>query len=414
MHGLVAVDNNRKVLRPAIIWCDSRAVEIGNQAFSKLGKAVCLEHLLNSPGNFTASKLKWVKDNEPDLFKRIDKILLPGDYIAMRLTGEAVTTESGLSEGILWDFKKNELAKFLLAYFGIPADIIPPTVPTFSVQGYVTKDAAEELGFRKGIKVSYRAGGQSNNALSLQDLNPGEVAANAGTSGVIYGILNKAVFDPLSRVNTFVHVNHCLEKPRYGILLCLNGTGILYSWLKNNIMTVNEMSLSYDDMNNQASLASPGSGGLMILPFGNGAERTLENKNIGAAFWGLDFNKHNKAHILRAAQEGIIFALNYGFEIMKTMGVRVETVKAGRSNMFLSSLFTKIFSTVIGAPIEIFNTDGSQGAARGAGIGAGIYTNENAFIGLKTVKVVEPDKNMTSFYQETYAKWSEILNNYIG
>jgi xylulokinase len=408
MHGLVVVDKNKEVLRPSIIWCDSRAVQIGEQAAADIGEKKCLKSLFNLPGNFTASKLKWVMENEPDVYSRIDKIMLPGDYIAMKMTGEIKTTPSGLSEGIMWDFDKDGLAEFVLENYGISDVLVADRVPTFSVQGELTKEAAGELGLKAGTKVSYRAGDQPNNALSLSVLQPGEIAVTAGTSGVVYGVSDKKNYDQRSRVNVFVHVNHSVENPRYGVLLCLNGTGILNSWLKHNF--VDGEGLDYEQMNELAAQVPVGSDGLVILPYGNGAERTLENRNIGASVHGWNFNVHKKAHFLRAAQEGIVFALNYGLGIMRDMGITLTTVKAGNANMFLSPLFAEAFATVTQATVELYNTDGSQGAARGAGIGAGIYTNpDEAFVGLEPVQTIEPNKKLTSLYQKAYQRWEDVL-----
>jgi xylulokinase len=410
MHGLVIVDKNKEVLRPAIIWCDSRAVEIGKKALKGIGEKKCLSHLLNSPGNFTASKLKWVEDNEPKVYAKIHKMMLPGDYIAMKMTGEIRTTPSGLSEGIMWDFKKQGLADLIMEYYRIPEELVAEVVPTFSVQGNLTKEAANTLGLKAGTIVSYRAGDQPNNALSLNVLNPGEIAATAGTSGVVYGITSEAKYDAKSRVNTFVHVNHEPKKPRYGVLLCVNGTGILNSWLKHNTG-----SSDYPEMDAMAEKAPVGSDGLVILPFGNGAERTLENRNIGASVHGLNFNTHNRSHLLRAAQEGIVFALNYGVEIMRKVGVKAKTVRAGHANMFLSPLFSEAFATVTGSRVELFKTDGSQGAARGAGIGAGLYRGpEDAFVGLTPVKTVEPNRKLSSAYADAYKNWEQVLKQQLS
>jgi xylulokinase len=411
MHGLVCLDRNGRVLRPAIIWCDSRAVEIGERAFTDLGSRRCLESLLNSPGNFTASKLAWVRENEPEIFAEIESILLPGDYIAYRLTGTLNTTPSGLSEGILWDFPKGELASFLLEYYGIPRAMIPQTVGNFAVQGELSRASADRLGLKAGIPVSYRGGDQPNNALSLNVLHPGEVAATAGTSGVVYGVGDRVVHDPSSRVNTFVHVNHTQEAPRYGTLLCVNGTGILNSWLKHQLMAGRAdageaaAEAAYDRMNDLAASVPVGAEGLVVLPYGNGAERTLENRNPGASILGLDLNRHTRAHLLRSAQEGIVFALKYGLQIMEGMGLSIEAVRAGAANMFLSPLFTEAFATVCGAAVELYNTDGSQGAARGAGIGAGFYDMHSAYTGLKRVHVVTPNAALAAAYQEAYEKW---------
>lgn len=410
MHGLVLVDRDMKVLRPSIIWCDSRAVPIGEKAFEEIGPEKCLSHLLNSPGNFTASKLKWVKDNEPNTYAKIHKAMLPGDYIAMMMTGRITTTPTGLSEGILWDFQEQTLASLVLENYGISPELIPTVVPTFSIQGELTAKAAAELGLKPGVKIAYRAGDQPNNALSLNVLNPGELAATAGTSGVVYGVGDKPNYDPKSRVNTFVHVNHGNNQPRYGTLLCLNGTGILNRWLKSLLSGT----LNYEEMNDLAGQAPVGSNGLLILPFGNGAERILENRNPGAQIHGLDFNIHDRTHMLRAAQEGIVFALHYGMEIMRSMEIAIRTVRAGHTNMFLSPLFTEAFSTISGAVVELYNTDGSQGAARGAGIGAGIYPDfKSAFSGLKTLKVIEPNPGLKQNYQDAYALWLEVLQKNI-
>ncbi|MEJ2647507.1 MAG: FGGY family carbohydrate kinase [Sedimentisphaerales bacterium] len=407
MHGLVVVDKNQQVLRPSIIWCDSRAVPFGEKAMIKIGEEICLKSLFNLPGNFTITKLLWVKENEPDIYSKIDKIMLPGDYIAMKMTGDVKTTPSGLSEGIIWDFEKEQLADFVLDSFDVSSELIADRVPTFSNQGELTSEAAQELGLKAGTKVSYRAGDQPNNALSLSVLEPGEVAVTAGTSGVVYGVSDQKNYDKLSRVNVFLHVNHTAENPRYGVLLCVSGTGILNSWLKHNFV---KEGMDYPQMNELAAEAPVGSDGLVILPYGNGAERTLENKNIGASVHGWNFNTHKKAHFLRAAQEGIVFALNYGLGIMENIGIKLKTVKAGHANMFLSPLFAEAFATITGASVELYKTDGSQGAARGAGIGAGIYKGpEDAFVGLEPVKTIEPNDKLTAQYKKAYENWETVL-----
>lgn len=407
MHGLVLVDKQQKVLRPAIIWCDSRAVPYGEKAFRELGQERCLSHLLNSPGNFTAAKLAWVKDKEPGLFEKIDKILLPGDYIALRLSGEAVTTASGLSEGIFWDFKNHQPADFILDYWGIDRDRIPEILPSFSEQGRLLASSAGELGLSKATPICYRAGDQPNNALSLNVFNPGEMAATAGTSGVVYGLNDNLAYDPKSRVNSFAHVNHSAEASRIGVLLCINGTGILNAWLKRNSASNN---LSYAQLNELAAQAPIGADGISILPFGNGSERMLENKASSCSIHGLQFNSHSQAHLLRAAQEGIVFAFAYGMEIMQSMGINTRLIRAGHANMFLSPLFRESLATLSGASIELYDTDGSIGAARGAGIGAGIYsTPQEAFGKLKRIARINPRPSEQPAYLEAYNRWKQYI-----
>jgi len=403
MHGLVCVDKNQKVLRPAIIWCDSRAVPYGNAALAAIGAEKCLSHLMNSPGNFTAAKLAWVKENEPDLYAKIDKIMLPGDWLAMKLTGEARTTISGFSEGIFWDFKNAEPCGFLLNHFGFDKKILPEIVPTFGVQGHLSVTAAADFGLKAGTPVSYRAGDQPNNALSLNVRNPGEIAATAGTSGVVYGVTDKKQFDPQSRVNTFAHVNHSADNPRLGVLLCINGAGILKAWVKRLLGNI-----SYDEINTLAGTVPAGSDGLTILPFGNGAERVLGNCNPGAQIAGLDFNRHTRAHLCRAVQEGVAFAFMYGMDVMKETGIETKTIRAGFANMFMSDVFCQTLAGVSGATIELYDTDGALGAARGAGFGAGIYRSlDEAFQTLEKRNEFSPDAGS---YAQAYTLWKKHLN----
>ena len=412
MHGLVCVDKDQQVLRDSIIWCDSRAVPYGEKAFNRLGAEQCLGHLLNSPGNFTAAKLAWVKENEPALYEKIYKVMLPGDYIAMKLSGEINTTISGLSEGMFWDFKEKAPAKFLLDEFGFNEDLIADIVPTFSVQSTVSKAAAEELGLKEGTPISYRAGDQPNNALSLNVFNPGEIASTAGTSGVVYGVLGEVNYDKLSRVNTFAHVNYTQELDRLGVLLCINGTGILNAWVRRNVAPEG---ISYADMNVMMENVPIGSEGVTIIPFGNGAERVLENREIGCSINGVNFNKHSKAHIMRAAQEGIVFSFCYGMEIMEKMGMDIRKIHAGRANMFLSEIFRNTLAGVSGATIELYETDGSVGAAKGAGMGCGLYrNNDEAFATLKKLAVIEPDEAKRGEYLNAYARWKETLAKTLG
>lgn len=402
MHGLVLVDKQLQVLRPSIIWCDSRAVPYGNRAFEMLGKDFCLQHLLNNPGNFTAAKLSWVKENEPDIFERTYKFMLPGDYIAMRMTGEVRTTVPGLSEGILWDFKENRVSESLLSQLGIPADLIADLVPSFGEQGRLTVEAAAELGLAPGTPICYRAGDQPNNALSLNVLNPGEVAATAGTSGVVYGISDQVCTDPKSRINIFAHVNHNTNAPRLGVMHCTNGVGIQNAWMKRMVAP----GKSYEQFNEMAAQAPIGSDGVSVLPFGNGAERILENRQIGASIHGLNFNNHNANTLARAAQEGVAFSFKYGMDIMQQAGMDAKVIRAGHANMFLSPIFQTTLSTIANAVIELYDTNGAMGAAIGAALGCGYYaTPEEAFRTLRKLAVVEPDVANKSAYLEAYERW---------
>lgn len=443
MHGLVIVDKEQAVLRNAIIWCDGRAIPLGDAAFNAIGEERCLSHLLNSPGNFTAAKLAWVKENEPQIYGRIHKIMLPGDFIAMKLTGNITTTTSALSEGIFWDFREAGVSKDVMNHFGFSDALIPPIQPLFSSHGEVKSDVAERLSLTKGIPVAYKAGDQPNNAFSLNVLNPGEVAATAGTSGVIYGVSDNLRYDQQSRINSFAHVNHytqvskdkikssdsltpslsLMEKQssgakvangvlggevRIGVLLCINGTGIFNRWIRNTVGAHH----SYESLNTEAAQVAVGANGLMALPFGNGAERMLNNRLIGAHFHHVDFNVHTAAHLVRAAQEGIAFSFRYGLDIMRENGMSPAIIRAGRANMFLSDVFTQAFVNATGVPVELYQTDGSVGAALGAGVGAGIFAEPGAaFAGRKPLGLIEPTQ--TEIYEGLYQQWKNLLHTHL-
>jgi xylulokinase len=403
MHGLVLVDKRQKVLRDSIIWCDSRAVPIGEEALTMIGKDRCSCSLLNSPGNFTASKLYWVKKNEPKTYEQVYKMMLPGDFVAMKLTGDITTTRSALSEGIFWDFEKNEVSKDVMNHFGFDPNILPTIQQVFSSHGYLSVEVARELSLKPGIPISYKAGDQLNNAVSLNVLQPGEVAATAGTSGVIYAVTDNLFSDKHSRVNAFAHVNHSDKERRLGVLLCINGTGIMNRWIKDLSGT------GYEQMNQVASDIEPGCGGLIVFPFGNGAERMLENIIVGAHIVNIDLNKHSKAHLFRATQEGIVFSFRYGLDIMRENGIQPAVIRVGRANMFLSDLFCDAFVNATGVSVEIYENDGSVGAAIGAGIGAGIYTSaRDAFTKFNFTRRIDPTD--TGEYDGIYQRWrSELL-----
>ena len=412
MHGLVVVDKTKKLLRPSIIWCDSRAVDLGERAFRSIGQNYCLTHLLNSPGNFTASKLAWVKTNEPEIFDQIYKIMLPGDYFVMKLTGEITTTKSGLSEGVFWDYENECISEEVLNVYDISKELIPEIVPSIGSALKVQKELATKLGLNEDVKITYRAGDQPNNAFSLNVLNEGEIAATAGTSGVIYAVSNKKTYDIKSRINTFVHVNDAQNKPSNGVLICVNGTGILYSWLKKLLNTKN-LNIDYAEMNEMVKSVPVGAEGLLCLPFGNGSERIFENKLIGSHLLNLDFNQHETGHILRAAVEGIIYALNLGFEMLSDLNINRNTIRAGNANLFLSDIFKTIFANVTDTPLEIFNTDGATGAARGAALGYGIFeTMEEAFDDLQLLEVIEPNSELSSIYKESFEGWKETISKH--
>ncbi len=406
MHGLVLLNKQGESLRNAIIWCDSRAVEIGQHALLTLKEEKFLKHHLNSPGNFTASKLKWVKEYEPNIFEKAHYLMLPGDFVSYRFTGEANTTISALSEGIFWNFREKNISNTLLNHYGFDRNLIPDVHSVFEDHGKILPTVAHELGLSTDVRVTYKAGDQPNNALSLGALEPGEVAATAGTSGVIYGVTDQLVHDEHSRVNTFAHVNYSRELPRLGVLLCINGTGITNSWIRQ----ITGASQSYEQMNAIAENSPIGSKKLYTLPFGNGAERMLRDRVLQASVNEIDFNRHTQAELFRSVQEGVAFSFRYGLDILRANGMMPSNIRAGNANMFLSDVFCQAFVGVTNTPLELYENDGSAGAAIGAGIGAKVYKDATEGIkNLASKSSIEPKKLETEQYEEHYQNWKKLL-----
>jgi len=383
MHGLVCINEMGAILRDAIIWCDSRAVDIGEKCFKSLGSDYCLNHLLNSPGNFTASKLAWLAENEAATYERIHKIMLPGDYIAWKMTGKIQTTISGLSEGVFWDFKRNDISEVLLEDLNIDRELLPDIVENFTTQGRLTEEAANQLGLTVGIPITYRAGDQPNNALSLNVLKPGQVAATGGTSGVVYALTDKARADEKSRINA-------------------------YRWIKEQFGAE-----SYSAMEQQAERIPVGSEGLRILPFGNGAERLLENLETGAQINNLQLNIHKAGHFYRAGLESIAFAFAYGLEMMMPLMGETDTIRAGNDNLFQSDVFSTTLATILDVEIEIIETTGSLGAAVASGINEGSVRNlEGKLSNLNKLKSYVPAVDQKP-YLEAYELWRTDLKQFL-
>ncbi len=410
MHGLVLTDEKLEVLRPSIIWCDSRAAQVGREIYNKKGSAFFHSRILGSPGNFTASKLKWVQQNEPDLFEKAAYMMLPGDYLAAKFSGVAQTSKSGLSEAALWDFKKGALATDVLEAMGLSESIIPEVVSNFGHQAQIAKHVATQLGLSKDVKITYRAGDQPNNALSLHVNEPGEIATTAGTSAVIYSVTDQDSFDPENRVNTFLHVNDEQDLKRNGVLLCINGSGILYQWLRKTVSAGSKDLVSYNFLNDQAARVKAGSDGLRFYPFGNGVERIFNNKDASSGLQNLNFNRHETPHLIRAACEGIVFSMNYGFEIMQKIGAGGQRVKATHANLFLSPVFREIFVNTTQTTLELYETNGAEGAARGAAYGFGHYKNlTEANEGLTLISTLEPQKEQGNIYSDWYQTWKNNI-----
>ncbi|SFC91088.1 xylulokinase [Zunongwangia mangrovi] len=412
MHGLVLTDRDLNPVRPSIIWCDSRAAAIGDKAFEEIGEEQCHDMILGSPGNFTASKLKWVKENEPEIYQKAAYMMLPGDYIAACFSEKPQISKGGLSEGMLWHFKEQRLATEILDHYGISEDLIPEVVSNFGDQAVISSTVAKELGLSEDVKITYRAGDQPNNAMSLNVLSPGEIATTAGTSAVIYSVSENHSFDRKNRINTFLHVNNTVDEIRNGVMVCINGSGILYQWLRNILSSGREKIVDYEYLNEMASKSKPGSEGLLFHPFGNGVERIFQNKEVSSGISNLNFNIHKTPHLVRAACEGIVFAMNYGFEIMQEVGASGKTVRAGKDNLFLSPVFQEIFVNTTNTTLQLYKTNGADGAARGAAYGYGHYESlEDAFESLECLQTIKPQPELVETYKSIYNNWKKAIKN---
>ena len=404
MHGLIVLDKNRQILRPAIIWCDSRATIQGEKLYKSLGATYCQQRLLNAPGNFTAAKLSWIRENEPEIFGQIDTIMLPGDFLAFKLTGEIFTTISGLSEGTFWDFENHEPAEKLLNCVQGSGEILPKLTDTFGLQGNLTTKAAHALNLPSDIPLWYRAGDQPNNALALGVSAPGEVAASGGTSGVVYGIADAHINDTKNRINSFAHVNHSKPETRLGVLLCINACGILYRWIRQNIGN----SATYDQLELLAAQSMVGAQGLSFLPFGNGGERMLLFKNESAQLYGLDLNRHERKDLIRAGLEGVAFSFVYGIEMMKTLGVPIQKINVANDNLFQSDIFSQTIANLAEATIEMKVTTGAIGAAQAAAFASGAYASlKEATFDPTISKTFNPA--ISGHYKQAYEQWKNYL-----
>ena len=313
------------------------------------------------------------------------------------------TTKTGLSEGMLWDYKNNSVADFLLKYYEIDSSLIPKIVPTFGFQCKLNKKGSSECGLLEDIPIYYRAGDQPNNALSLNVLNPGEIAATAGTSGVVFAVTDNVKTNESERINNFLHVN-INNSISLGKLLCINGAGIQYAKLKNEL-NIN----SYDEMNKLSSVVEVGSKQLTYLPFGNGSERMLNNINVGSKMLNFDINIHKKEHVIRATLEGIAFAFVYGMQILINDGVKPKVIRAGNDNLFKSKVFGETISTLINTDIEIYETTGAFGAARAVDLRNRDFNKfENNIIENDFLRTFSPQPNLND-YKNAYNLWVEKL-----
>ncbi len=398
MHGLVLVDQQGNLLRDAIIWCDSRAVPYGSLLADHIGTKQCLDSMLNLPGNFTASKLAWIREHEPDIYKKIACVMLPGDYICYRLTGELSTTAGNLSEGCFWDFKGHRLSPKILEALGLSIDHFPAILQCMDNHG-VTRGQIDINGLPDEIPVCYKAGDQPNNAYALGVTEPGQVAGTGGTSGVIYAVTDKLVADPSQAVNSFAHFNHSSKTSRIGILLCINSVGILYAWMRRMLGD-----LSYGHMEELASRAPVGSDGLAIIPFGNGAERMLGNQPSSASIHGIQLNRHDQSHLIRAALEGLAFSYAHGIEKMRALGVEIHHFRVGNDNLFQSEIFAQSLADLSQCEIEVIECSGAVGAARGGAHGGG-----HQLAIQDQIHFTYSPRPLSDSLSEAYQQWSDIL-----
>lgn len=376
MHGAVLLDKNDKVLRKAIIWCDQRSAAECDQITQLVGKERLIEITANPAlTGFTASKVMWVKNNEPQIFEKIAKILLPKDYIRLRLTGEYATEVSDASGMQFMNIAQRKWSSEVLGKLEISESMLGKMYESQEVTGKVTASAAAITGLNEGTIVVGGAGDQAAGAVGNGIVKPGVVSSTIGTSGVVFAYTDKLTIDPLGRVHTFCHA----VPNTYHIMGVTQGAGLSLKWFRDNfcmeeLMTAELSNIDvYKLLDAEAENITPCSDGLVYLPYLMGERTPHLDPDARGVFFGLTA-KHTKPHFVRSIMEGVTYSLRDCLEIIRGMGVEVSEVRASGGGG-KSKIWRQMQADVFGTNINrIFSDEGpALGVAILAGVGAGIY-----------------------------------------
>lgn len=414
MHGLVLLDENYEVLRRSILWCDQRTVKqceyIMRKSRQTLVKSTCNPALTG----FTLPKVIWVRQEEPKIYDKIHKMLLPKDYIRFKLTGEFATEVSDASGTLMLDVKKRKWSEDVLSAFGINKEALPVVYESVQITGKITPEAARETGLKEGIPVVGGGGDQAAGGVGNGVVREGLLSSTIGTSGVVFASLNDVKTDPLLRTHTFCHA----VPGKWHIMGVMLSAGGSLKWFRDNL-GMEELNVSkitgqdpYEILTMEASRVEPGSEGLIFLPYLMGERTPYPDPYAKGVFFGLT-PRHTKAHLVRAVMEGVAFGLRDSLEIIKRLGTKIEEIRASGGGA-RSELWRQIQADINNTQMVTINM--SEGPAFGvallAGVGTGVYKSveEACESTIHITGTTEPIKENVKRYEEYYKIYRSLYH----
>ncbi|HAF15601.1 MAG TPA: xylulokinase [Blastocatellia bacterium] len=412
MHGAVLIDESGEVLRPALIWCDQRTDAQCRSLTEKVGAARLIE-LTSNPAltGFTLPKLLWVQEQEPDVWARVRSVLLPKDYIRLRLTGERATDVADASGTLLFDVAQRRWSTPMLAAAEIDQNYLPTVFESPEITGFVSAEGSLATGLREGTPVVAGAGDQAAGAVGMGIVRPGAVSATIGTSGVVFAATDHPALDKRGRVHTFCHA----VPGRWHVMGVTQAAGLSLRWFRDRFGVVHPEGLKqqkdpYDLLCAEAGDAPPGSDGVLWAPYLMGERTPHLDPHARAALVGLAAS-HTRAHIVRAILEGVAFSLRDTLTIFAEMNVPVETIRLGGGGA-RAPLWRQIQADVYGRAVEILAAEegAAYGAALLAGVGGGVWSSVDEACG-ETIRIatrVEPQSEVSAFMNARYAMFREL------
>lgn len=408
MHSSVFLDRQNKVIRKAILWSDTRTSAECKEIYQKVGGVEKLAKLVSNPAleGFTAPKILWLKNNEPENYQKLAKVLLPKDYIRFMLTGEMGMDISDAAGTLLCDIKSGKWSQEIIDLLELKRDILPPLLKSITVVGNVSQTAAELTGLAITTKVI--AGGADNacGAVGSGIIKPGRVMASLGSSGVVVAQTDQPEADPAGRIHLF---NHAVPDSYYmmGVMLA---AGMSFKWLKESLFADQ---LDYDSLNQKAAAVPAGSEGLIFLPYLYGERTPHADADARGVFFGIS-GKHQQGHFIRSVMEGVTFGLRDSLELISERGIEFEEIRliGGGSQ---SKLWQQITADIFGYPISLLNIEQGPafGAAIIAGIGAGIFADFASIVEklVKVVNIIEPIPENVAYYNEKYSIYRKLYQD---
>ncbi len=403
MHGAVFLDKFDKVLRPSIIWCDQRTENQCRELTEKIGAEKLIE-LVSNPAlpNFTLTKMLWVRENEPEIWRKVKCVLLPKDYVRFCLTGDKATDVSDASGTLMLDVRNRKWSKEILAASEIGESLLPELYESAEITGTISAECAAETGLLKGTPVVAGASDNAAGAIGMGIVRVGSVSATVGTSGVIFAVTDKPSIDLRGRIHTFCHA----APNRWHVTGVTQAAGLSLRWFRDNF-SLNE---NYDDLTAESAKISVGADGLLWTPYLMGERTPHIDSNVRASLIGLTAS-HTKAHVVRAILEGVAFSLRDSLEIFKDLDIPIQTIKLGGGGA-RSSLWRQIQADVYGRAVEIVESD--EGAAYGAvllaGVGAGRWKTIDQACGetIRVAEKIEPNDESVEILNRQYQKYQTI------